>query len=633
MSGQDAPPHPIPARRSRWRILLRYAVISLLVVGAVLFFVRRQIGDLLARKLDERLAAAGIFVTWKSADWVPGPGIRLHGLALYRDAMKHDRIALFDNITAIKGHAGWNRWETVHAQIADARLTLSSGAAETNLEHLDMHLLIQPGNADLQDFHASLRGLRIEAKGIYLNTVAAVPAGQADAKHPAAQNKGVFDDVNLEWLHSVKEWLTFQPQKDEPVLRVEFNSLPDGGGMDVAATLTGNNFNWRGQKWDFVKAAIKTSVGDKVSPIEIEKVNLGQAGQTGEMEGVLDPARSVLRINKLDSGLNVLALTRAFVPGAAASLTAFATTGEWRISGKGVFPIDRPVNSQWKGSVALNGDFVYVNGLTLLALKNPTFTLSVGEQRVSLSGFKANLWDGKLDSPLTQIRLSEAGTEPRFETQLTLEGAQLQSVMDSFGTAQKQPGVVHLNWKGGGGFNLATISGSGALSIHNAEFFRIPLLGPLHLVFDRITPGFGRDVASSLTTNHRIGGGIFYITNLKLESKLTRIEGNGTIDLSRQYAWLDAKAKLQGIAGLATALLSALLEVEGEGPTSDVKWKLKNAGLIGEAAGLVGKTGGAVIEGAGGALKATTGTATEAVKDTGKAAKGLLKLPGKLLGK
>ena len=71
--------------------------------------------------------------------------------------------------------------------------------------------------------------------------------------------------------------------------------------------------------------------------------------------------------------------------------------------------------------------------------------------------------------------------------------------------------------------------------------------------------------------------------------------------------------------GLATALLSALLEVEGEGPVSDVRWKLNNvpgAGLIGGAANVVGKTGGAVIEGAG-----------NAVKGTGKAAKGLLKRP------
>ena len=54
-------PLPLPARRSRLRTLLRYGVIALVVVVAGLFFARRQIGDLLARKLDERLSAAGIY--------------------------------------------------------------------------------------------------------------------------------------------------------------------------------------------------------------------------------------------------------------------------------------------------------------------------------------------------------------------------------------------------------------------------------------------------------------------------------------------------------------------------------------------------------------------------------------------
>ena len=110
------------------------------------------------------------------------------------------------------------------------------------------------------------------------------------------------------------------------------------------------------------------------------------------------------------------------------------------------------------------------------------------------------------------------------------------------------------DWKGGGGFELASITGSGALSIHEAEFFRIPLLGPLHLVFDKLTPGFGKDVASTMTANHRMTGGTLHIENLKLESKLTRIEANGSIDLNRQYAHLTAKAKLQGNRGACHCL-------------------------------------------------------------------------------
>ncbi len=120
----EAQPPPQPARRSRLRTLLRYAVIALLVVIAGLFFARREIGDLLARRLNERLSAAGVYVEWRSADWLPGPGIRLHDVALFRDAAKHERLALLGNVTVIKGEAEWNRWDTVSVSVADARLTL-----------------------------------------------------------------------------------------------------------------------------------------------------------------------------------------------------------------------------------------------------------------------------------------------------------------------------------------------------------------------------------------------------------------------------------------------------------------------------------------------------------------------------
>ena len=67
-------PHSLPpARRRRglW-ILLGLVVIALVIVVAGFFFARRQIGEFFAGKLGERLAEDGVFIAWKSADWVPG---------------------------------------------------------------------------------------------------------------------------------------------------------------------------------------------------------------------------------------------------------------------------------------------------------------------------------------------------------------------------------------------------------------------------------------------------------------------------------------------------------------------------------------------------------------------------------
>ena len=65
---------PPPRRRRGLWILLGLVVIALVVVIAGFFFARQQIGEFFAVKLGERLAEDGVFINWKSADWVPEEG-------------------------------------------------------------------------------------------------------------------------------------------------------------------------------------------------------------------------------------------------------------------------------------------------------------------------------------------------------------------------------------------------------------------------------------------------------------------------------------------------------------------------------------------------------------------------------
>jgi hypothetical protein len=600
--------HEIPQQKKpgRLRRLLRYGVIALLLFTVVALFARRQIGNLLARQLDQRLSAAGVHVGWKSADWVPGPGIRLHDLAVYRDATRRERIAMFGNVTAIKGSKSWNKWDAVDVKMHDALFSLASGENETSLQHVNLHMKIQPGKADVLECRAILQGLKIDVRGNFVRKPAAEKPG------------GLFDDLDLSWLKQLKEWVKFHPNGAEPVLGVEFHSHPDGSATDIAVSLDGKNFGWRGQEWDLAQASLKTTVGDKPMPVVIDRIRIGHSGKTGEVTGVYDPASGRLEIGRLDFAIDMLALSRALAPDSVKALADITTTGDWRIQGQGVIGLNQPADSKWNGTVALNGDLTYASGKTNVTLRSPSFGLDLAGSLLSISAFKAGLWDGNLELPMTRINLPAGEAAPAFETQLSLDGARLQSIMSSFGNAQKQPGLVRLDWKGGGGFALKSIKGSGSLEIEQAEFFRIPLLGPLHLVFDRITPGFGKDVASSLTCGHSLADGILRIRNLHLDSKLTRIDANGSVNLETNYANLTAKAKLQGAVGQVTALLSSLLEVEGSGPVSDMKWGLKTAlgaDAVTDAAKAVGETGGKTL------------------KTGGKAVKGLLGVPRKLLPK
>ncbi len=456
-------------------------VLVLLAFG--LFLARREIGDRLAHKLNERLAAEGIFVSWQYADLIPGPGIVLHDLALYRDAAKKERIALLGNVTALKGDPGWSRWDTANVSVRDSRLTLGSGLNETRLEHLDLQLRIEPGTVDLQQLQASVQGLRVKAKGTRVKSLLDTDANKkaAPISHPASQDKGLFGEVDLAWLKPVQEWLTFDPHEEEPVLQMEFLSRPDGLGVDVAATLHGKMFTWQGRNWDFIEAAVKTSFGSGKTPIEIEYARIGYAGQAGEFKGGIDPASNVLSIATVDSGFDLLALARAFVPDAAESLARFNTTGGWRVTGSGEIPLEHLERSRCTGRVELAGELLYAEGETRVGLQNPAFGLGVEANVVSVVGFTAGLWDGRLEVPMLQLYPATADRKSRIEMQLMLTGAQLKSVLGSFGPTQEQPGILQLDWKGGGDLSPISLTGAGTLSLQNAGLFREPQQDSLKL--------------------------------------------------------------------------------------------------------------------------------------------------------
>jgi hypothetical protein len=290
--------------------------------------------------------------------------------------------------------------------------------------------------------------------------------------------------------------------------------------------------------------------------------------------------------------------------------------GAWRMSAAGEIPVDHPENFRWHGEMALGGDFFYASGETKVALRQPTFSVREEKQVVSISAFKAGLWEGSFNAPKTLVYLSSAKKKPRFETQFAIKDARLQSIINSFGGAQKEPGVVQCDWQGGGESDLASLAGSGALSIGEADFGRVPIVGPLHFVFNILAPRFHTDEPSTMTVNHRMAGSILYLEDLKLVSEHARIQAGGNIDLAREYTQLTARGGLRKLPGLITVLFTWLLEFKGEGPVDNVRWSIK------------GFPGFHPIVNA---PKKTTRPADAAEKEADRAVKGLIELPGKVL--
>ena len=117
--------------------------------------------------------------------------------------------------------------------------------------------------------------------------------------------------------------------------------------------------------------------------------------------------------------------------------------------------------------MALDGDLVYASGETNVTLQNPVFAVRMGEQVVSISGLKAGLWEGNLNAPRIQIHLPSKEKKLRIETQLTLDGARSQSIIESFRAGRKQPAAVPVDWKG-----AWQIGGVAEIPMDQPEHFR-----------------------------------------------------------------------------------------------------------------------------------------------------------------
>ena len=197
------------------------------------------------------------------------------------------------------------------------------------------------------------------------------------------------------------------------------------------------------------------------------------------------------------------------------------------------------------------------------------------DRRLVLRDTAGSLWGGRMQIAIATVNLKE-GT-------WNVNGARMQEIhiplmRRSLGLQdQQEKGTLHGSWQGGGGLSLASLSGQGSLRVTNEGFNKLPLLGPLSLVFAGLAPGFAGDATSGLETNYALRGGILTLSDLKVDSTVTQIQAEGDLNLVTQQAKLTARAKLRGIAGLPTALLGRLFTLDGEGPLSNIQWRRRHA--------------------------------------------------------
>ncbi|WP_038170939.1 AsmA-like C-terminal region-containing protein [Verrucomicrobium sp. BvORR106] len=625
---------PLPKKKRRLRRFLIGSLVFLLLLAGGVWLGRQWIGDILAAEANSRLDDAGVYMTWEDANWIPGPGVSLTNVTLYRDDAKTDAAVKVSHLSLVKDSPGWRNWNAGRFTTKKAHLELLEGETRMQVEDFGIDLNVRQDRVELVRAQGLMEGWNALITGEYAWTSKADLAPEEQAKQPPREKgQALKSALRFRWLAPTQKYIKIVSKNQPPEARLDFRKAQPEDRVKMNLELSGGDFTWRGIHLTEAAAKIDTAAeGDPWSRIEIPLLQLSSGGGTATMSGHVDPGQEHILIKQLDSSLDLPAVIRQLSPNAV-HLQKLRSEGTWKLTGTGLLPFSDPGALEWHGHLELEGHLAWALESGTIHLDNLRSDLALKDRRASLKDVKATLWGGTLSTDELDLDYSQPATS--FKTSARLAGANLDVVMRSFGSTEPRQGTVTGTFSGGGVMTPSGVKGSGSIVITQARFYQVPFLGALHLLINPLQPEFGKDVASRLDASYHLGGGTLVFDQLDLSSNTTKVDAKGSINLESKYAQFEAQARLKGLVlKLATGAFSELLSFEGAGTLPNLKWQLKFApgtqivkGTVDAATGILKEGAKIGVEG----VKVGAGAAEGILEGTGKAAKEIFKLPGRLI--
>ena len=579
------------------RLLRLTALLALvLVAGLALawFAMRDQIIDKVLDLAEARLASHGLHIARGSHELTWRRGVVLKDLQVYADEGKQERVAVFENVGA-----RIPLWELFneHAKLVltseTGDLKLETSAGPLVLEDLDFKLDFSVLGLESGRLEGVLKGLRVTCDG-----------SLRWEKRKGVQEVEIPD---FSPLVRASKWIDFP--KDKVTLAVRIQSR-NAGGVDLKGDFSGTGFRWRKLSIDRAKVPIALVENG----VEMSGVSIDCYGGTVSGDLVLDYKKMELRISKVVSSIKPFRLVGALMGGGGGK--SFHTVGKTVLSGNDI-SVDLKDFARTKGVLQADSPA----GLIIpfdskeVVLKDFHGTLRFADGKLVVDGEKFSVYDGMASGSCT-MPLSGGF---HYRLKLDAKAVSLAKAGAVFGVHKDLIGTMDASFDGGGAKALSSHFGSGRVEVRNGRFYAVPLFGSLRAALTEESPEFGRDVARSLNTGYSLKDGLLRSSDLRIENAATVVLVKGELDLAHRTIDADVRANLKGIPGVATELVSRILELHGEGALDDVKWRLAHVQDIPKVVEKVPKVVEKVPKAAAhvleDVLKGVDHTAGEAVKD------------------
>ncbi|MCB1237130.1 MAG: hypothetical protein KDM91_18835, partial [Verrucomicrobiae bacterium] len=578
---------PKPNRRLRRRGGWFGRLVRVAFVLALLFVAAAAIGIWFGRhwliaegqgRLRAQMERNGLFVEYGEATWRFPRGLVIQDVRFFQNESRDkllftvsDLGIVFDAVGAMRDRS--TRDVASQVTLRDATLVFFREGEEVGrVTGARGDFLGSRERIEVERFEGKVGGLQVDLNGTVLQRRGEKKPDDGSETNPSADEKDPKRrrTPDFSFFEKVNGWTAIEGSGEPPRLRGKFQADPKGEDkFRIEGDLTGRDFAWKGVHVDSFSSDFSFSDAEK--HLRLDGFTLVHRGRLVRTDADFDLPGHTVELARFSSSADLLAIAIEANPGLADKVSGFDLVDAPEIRGRGRIAFDDFWRSDFVADYAHWSGLVvkWENGARELPIRGLKGRLAVKDGAISTEGFEARIFDGPVKVKGTAF-FGDASF--LWNGRVEADGVPMNSVARFFGGKPDGFAGSLTGWyEGKLTADHAGWDGKGAFSIAEGKLYSIPLFGAVKDTFASVAPVFGTRKGSRFDGAFTIAGGVVRTDDLVVANDGTRVTAEGELNLNTMETRFTAKGNLEGPLGAVTGLLSAVLEVEGSGPVSDLK--------------------------------------------------------------
>ncbi len=619
---------PAPAKRKAgcWTIFatvffVAAMLVLVLLVGAAFFAWSRvgrfeeEVKALAETKLKER----GIHLDYGAWRYEFPRGLVVDEVTLYEDEARARPVAKASafgvNVDFLSLAKNPGEFGAVEISLGESQVTLyEKGEVLLEIGDVDAEILADASSVVVERFAGTVGSLQLRLDGgVLLADQSEASGGAAEGAVGEGAKRSALANLDLSKLHPILPWLDFEKgEEGKALLAASFLAEADGGAApSIEGSFEGAGIQWRGLEFARLFASFRSN--PTTGELHIPSLQADCGGGSAAAALVVDTAGRVVRIERLQSTADPVAMLSAYDPAWAETFRSLRLVDAPSIQLTGTVPFDEPANAALEIVYSHRHGLVHLQGERELPLSDLRGRLRYGRGILETNDVALRLFGGEA-TVNGALDLQREGRP--FNGLVEISGVSLEEAADWFGDdGRGLAGRLDLTFRGTGSGGIANFNGGGNLRIEEAALPNFPVLGPVQGLLGKVVPAFGAKPSGTVSGAYILESGVLVTSDLAVRNDGARVAVNGSLNLASKQTHFTATASLEPALAAATGLKDKAVVVEGAGPWREPDLKIREFPVEFAAAGL-GEVLGTTPESLGG-LKDLLGSEDPAAALTG----------------